>query len=184
MTDSYHAVTTTPASSAQSDKTFTIDYKVTEIPTRYKRIKQISKLDAQIVYDIWVMDDATFNSNLIGLDNSLQGYYSPQRATLTRNKDGRRILRFDPKTDADKEVTLYAEIGIDESTYDSDAVTATIPLDISYERVIREYVKHYVYDWLKNDERSVLHYGKFQMWLNEQKNNLMSVPTYRKVSAW
>jgi hypothetical protein len=183
ITDAYNLTVTTPYSTAQSDKTFTVDTMVSELPTKFTRIIQVQKSESNLVHDIDVVDPETFQRYQEGYAVTLQGYYAPRFATVTRNKSGVDVFRIYPVTDTEKELKVSALITVNPDNYSSDATTASIPLSMYWIRAIRAFVKSKMYEWM-DDNKAVFEMKKYEKFLQEQDDKLLAKPMRMKVTPY
>ncbi len=156
VTDGQTAVLTAPLATDQSNKTFTIDTVVTEIPTRLRDgLYYIDRTESSFKREVKIKP---MNYLLTVTKNDLYpvytGYNTPFMAAVWRDSSGHYYLHVYPAPDATKEITLYAVIKITPRLYLlTDTLDSQMPLDEDYEPMIRAYTEAMAWGWIKEYEQ-------------------------------
>jgi len=150
----YQAKVTEPYVTSQTAQAFTIDTKVTEIPTRFHQIYYIDRREGSFNREIKIKDLEDVLS-IRRRDYGMNVYTNLNTPfVVAQYRDvGGRFLKFYPAPDAHKDVTIYGYIRVNPRNHTFDALSSTIPLSSEYEPAIREYVKYRIFDVLKIRDR-------------------------------
>lgn len=181
ITDAYNLVVTVPYTVTQVAQTFTIDTKVTEIPTRFLKISECSRTEGDVILPVGVIPHDKFyrqkQRDFLGCMYSNYG----EPFVITQWQEGAtRYVEIYPSVQDDKQITLFGFIKINPRTYVEDALTATIPLPEDYEHIIREYVKHRVYKKIKDNKSAEASLFMFENYI---KSTISNLPTSREVTV-
>ena len=172
ITDSYNLTTTEPFTTA-NNQSFTIESDVGTIPTRFFDIYKIDRLEGDFHREVLVWDiDKLLKTRKEDWVAAYSNLDTPYCAAIWRNEDNRRYLKVYPVPDADKDITIYANVKIVPRNYTSNAVTTSVPLDEHYEGLIRTYLKHKMYAWIKMKEEANQELVKFKSDLAESVRDM------------
>ena len=181
ITDAYNLVVTVPYSADQTGETFTVDTKVTEIPTKFDKISSYSRKEDDVEIAVGITPHDKFLRQKqwdFGVSN-FSNYGQPFIMTQWW-KGSTRYLEIYPSVEDDKQITIYGYIKINPRTYVSDALTASIPLPEDYDPIIKEYVRYRIYSRLK-DKKSAN--DALFMFDNYIKQTISNLPSLREVSV-
>ena len=159
--DAYNATVTTAFPADQVSQTFTIDTKVTEIPTELFSVDSIDRRDGGFNLSVEVCSIQKIEAQR-QQDLGLVPYSNLERPYLAapwRNASGQRTLTFYPPVDRDKTVTLYGFLRLNPTAHRGDELTAFIPLNEEFIPAIKEYVKYRIYGridqpWAQQKEKN------------------------------
>ena len=181
ITDGYNLTVTEPYIVPQTIQSFTVDTKVTEIPTRFSDIKSCNRMEGTIPRNVWV---APYDK-LVKRKNSdwgMTNYSNIQQPYMISEwqQGGARYLEVYPPIETDKQVTLFGHIRINPRDYATDDLTDEIPLKQEHDPAIKEYVKYRVYNRIKDGKSAMLAFNLFDSYIKQAIANL---PTKREVSV-
>lgn len=173
ITDAYNMTVTLPYTVAQSAQTFTVDTKVTEIPTKFVQISTCNRMEGTVPCPVAVVSHKMLVREK-NIDEGIQSYSDyNQPAMITEWQEGStRYIEVYPEPTSDKQITLYGFIKINPRTYITNALTASIPLSEDYDSIIKEYVKHRIYKRLKDEKSATDSLVLFENYINVTIRNL------------
>lgn len=182
ITDAYNMTVTVPYTIAQSGQAFTVDTKVTEIPTKFNHITRCERLEGVVPRPIWVAPHEKLlreKNQTWGITGYYGGLYQPYMISEWVSA-GTKYLEIFPEIETDKQITLYGFIRVNPRDYATDALTASIPLSQDYEPAIREYAKYRIYKRIKDEKGAQEAFALFE---NYVKILLVNLPTRREVTV-
>lgn len=174
----------TPFSPDLAAQAFTIDSVVTEIPTRFHRISKIDRVEGSFRREVKVVDMNTLLRRRVEDQGfSYTSYFSPSIAAEWRDGNGKRFLKFYPTPNANKSITLYADVRILPGFYASQAATSALPISEDYELLIKDFVKARIYKvYARNNDNYAFYMQSFANGIREMQwnipNNLRTQVTY------
>ena len=181
ITDAYNMTVTVPYTAAQVAQAFTIDTKVTEIPTKFLRITEGSRLEGTYPRTVKISPhdklEAQKNS-----DNGISSYCTlDQPAMIAEWADGGvRYLEIYPSVETDKQITLFGFIKVNPRDYNTVALTVDIPLSEDYDPIIKEYAKYRIYRKIKDEKMAA---ESFTLYENYIRTMITNMHVTREVSV-
>ena len=180
ITDGYTLTVTVAYAVAQAAQSFTVDTKVTEIPTKfYDFEKTADRLEGTVSRPVNIVsneDLVRYRQQDYGTD-SYSNFQKPHWASVWNNGTG-RYLEIYPTVDVDKQITLYGFIQVNPHTYQSLALTANIPLQQEHEAAIKEFAKYRIYKRAKDKENAVESLSMFDAMVRE---TLVNLPVTKRI---
>ena len=182
VTNAYNLTVTLPYTATQASQTFTVDTVVTEIPTKFFNISEITRLEGIVPRPVDVVSNDLLQERkqaefgIVAHSNLNQ----PLMASVWQNISGNRYLEIFPECEADKTITLYGFIQVNPRTYSSVALTANIPLTQEFEPSIKEFAKYRIFKKIKNNPEALEALGIFNQSILEMIRN---IPTKVRVKV-
>lgn len=152
ITNPYQVVLVSFFAATNAAQAFTIDRKVTEIPTKFDVFQNTSRTEGSYtltpqVVPINTLERMKRNTGPWGGYTNLS---EPLFIAPTVNSSGRRCMVIYPSVGSDKDITLYGIVRIRPEFYTPSITSASfLPIDGRYDGVIREFVKARIWGWLK-----------------------------------
>jgi hypothetical protein len=176
ITDAYNLTVTVAYATPQSTQAFTVDTVVTEIPTKFYNIKEITRLEGIVPLPVAVVSNELLQEQkqaTFGL-TAYSNYSQPLCVSVWDNIAGRKYLEIFPAVGTDKTITIFGFIQVNPRAYVSVALTANIPLSQEYEPAIKEWAKYRLYKKLKDTKSAMEALATFGEYISTLKNNTPS----------
>ena len=181
ITDGYNMTVTDVYAAPQSSQAFTIDTKVTEIPTRFSQIDKCNRLEGEIPRPVRVCpyEKLTRQKNTDWAQTVYSNLDQPY-LIAEWNQSGQRYMETYPPVETDKQVTIFGYIKINPRDYATALPTDSVPLPQDYEPMIKEYVKYRLYKKIKDDKSAAESFGFYENYMGQYSRN---IPTTREVTV-